>query len=87
VSQIERLIQRIADLQSAGSLLDRGAPEKKAIVGASGRITHYVMTPAARKKLSDAQKLRWENVRSAKLGKERAATSKFKEGRNCPTKS
>ena len=86
MSKIERLIQRIADLQSARSLLDRDAPKKKAIVGVSGRVTHYVMNPAARKKLSDAQKLRWENVRSAKLAKERAATAKFKEGLNCPTK-
>ena len=90
MSKIEVLVQRISEttaaLQFARSLREPDAPQKKPVVGLNGRVTHYVMNPAARKKLSDAQKLRWENVRSAKLAKERAATAKFKEGRNCPTK-
>lgn len=86
MSKIEILIRRIAALQSSRSLLERAASPKKVIRGVSGRVTHYVMSPAVRKKLSDAQKLHWENIRSAKLSKERAATAKFKEGRNCPTK-
>lgn len=71
---VAELNEEIDRLQKAVELID--SPSRKAVKDANGRSTSYTMSPASRKRISDAQKARWEAKRQANVKKERAAAAK-----------
>ncbi len=72
----------IQSLQKVVSILSASTDERevKTTVKGTGLSRTFVMNPAARKRISDAQKARWNKVREDKVREEREATAKFKEG-------
>ncbi len=72
-------IQSLQQVVSILSASQEDYPQKSTVKG-TGLSRTFVMNPAARKRISAAQKARWEKIRKEKVEKEREAAAKFKEG-------
>jgi predicted transcriptional regulator len=82
---VESINQEIEKLQSAVNLLVEDKPVKTYTATKTGGRT-YIMNPAARKRIADAQKARWEKIRAAKLDEVRKQDAAYK-AKAKPTKA
>jgi hypothetical protein len=73
---VQSINDEIAKLQKAAALLS-GEPQRTAIRDERGRVSGFSMNASARKRISDAQKERWERTRNAALLASKAPAKKI----------